>query len=66
MAEIALARVTKRFRTVTAIDAMDLTIADGEFFVLLGRPAPARPPRSAWWRASRRWTRGGSPSPGMT
>jgi multiple sugar transport system ATP-binding protein len=36
MAEIALAHVTKRFRNVTAVDAMDLTIADGEFFVLLG------------------------------
>lgn len=36
MAEIVLADVTKRFRTVTAVDAMDLTIADGEFFVLLG------------------------------
>jgi len=36
MAEIALAKVTKRFRTITAVDAMDLTIPDGEFFVLLG------------------------------
>ena len=36
MAEVALSGVTKRFRTVTAIDRMDLTVADGEFFVLLG------------------------------
>ena len=36
MAEIALAGVTKRFGTVTAVDALDLTIADGEFVVLLG------------------------------
>jgi multiple sugar transport system ATP-binding protein len=36
MAEVALRSVTKRFRTVTAVDALDLTIADGEFFVLLG------------------------------
>jgi multiple sugar transport system ATP-binding protein len=36
MAEIVLSGVTKRFRTVTAVDGMDLTIADGEFFVLLG------------------------------
>mgnify|MGYP000447781114 CR=1 FL=1 len=36
MAEIALSGVTKRFRTVTAVEALDLTVADGEFFVLLG------------------------------
>ena len=36
MAEIGLSGVTKRFRTVTAVDRMELTIADGEFFVLLG------------------------------
>ena len=36
MVEVALRSVTKRFRTVTAVDAMDLTIADDEFFVLLG------------------------------
>ena len=36
MAEVVLSGVTKRFRTVTAIDRMDLTVADGEFFVLLG------------------------------
>ena len=36
MAEIALSGVTKRFGAITAVDAMDLTIADGEFLVLLG------------------------------
>jgi len=36
MAEVALSGVTKRFRTVTAVDRMDLTVADGELFVLLG------------------------------
>jgi multiple sugar transport system ATP-binding protein len=36
MAEVELAAVTKRFRSVTAVDRMDLAIADGEFFVLLG------------------------------
>jgi multiple sugar transport system ATP-binding protein len=36
MAEVSLRGVTKRFRTVTAVDSMDLAVADGEFFVLLG------------------------------
>jgi multiple sugar transport system ATP-binding protein len=36
MAEVILSSVTKRFRTVTAVDRMSLTIADGEFIVLLG------------------------------
>ncbi|MCB1501673.1 MAG: ABC transporter ATP-binding protein [Bauldia sp.] len=36
MAEVALSGVTKRFRTVTAVDGLDLTVADGEFLVLLG------------------------------
>jgi multiple sugar transport system ATP-binding protein len=36
MAEVALHGVTKRFRNVTAVDRVDLTVADGEFFVLLG------------------------------
>jgi multiple sugar transport system ATP-binding protein len=36
MAEVALSGVTKRFRTVSAVEAMDLTVRDGEFFVLLG------------------------------
>ena len=36
MAEIVLDRVTKRFRTVTAVEDLGLTIADGEFFVMLG------------------------------
>jgi multiple sugar transport system ATP-binding protein len=36
MASITLSGVTKRFGDVTAIDHLDLAIADGEFFVLLG------------------------------
>jgi multiple sugar transport system ATP-binding protein len=36
MADVELTAVTKRFRTVTAIDRMDLAVNDGEFFVLLG------------------------------
>jgi multiple sugar transport system ATP-binding protein len=36
MAEVSLRHVTKRFGDVTAINGMDLTVADGEFLVLLG------------------------------
>lgn len=36
MAEIALTGVTKRFGKVTAVDGLDLTVADGAFVVLLG------------------------------
>jgi multiple sugar transport system ATP-binding protein len=36
MADVTLSHVTKRFRSVTAVDDMSLTVADGEFFVLLG------------------------------
>jgi multiple sugar transport system ATP-binding protein len=36
MAEIRLDRVTKLFKQVRAVDDVDLTIADGQFMVLLG------------------------------
>jgi multiple sugar transport system ATP-binding protein len=36
VAEVVLSSVTKRFGAVTAVDRLDLTIADGEFIVLLG------------------------------
>ena len=36
MAEVVLANVTKRFGDVTAVNAVDLRILDGEFLVLLG------------------------------
>ena len=36
MAEITLAQVSKRFGPVTAVSDLSLTIADGEFVVLLG------------------------------
>jgi multiple sugar transport system ATP-binding protein len=36
MAEIGLERVTKLFKQTRAVDEVDLTIADGEFVVLLG------------------------------
>ena len=36
MAEVRLDNVTKRFGELAAIDGMSLTIADGEFIVLLG------------------------------
>jgi multiple sugar transport system ATP-binding protein len=36
MAELRLAGICKRFGTVLAVDGLDLDIASGEFFVLLG------------------------------
>jgi multiple sugar transport system ATP-binding protein len=36
MAEVSLSRVSKRFGTHVAVNDLSLTIADGEFFVLLG------------------------------
>jgi multiple sugar transport system ATP-binding protein len=36
MAEVVLSAVTKRFGHTTAIDGLDLEVADGEFVVLLG------------------------------
>ena len=36
MASVTFDSVTKRFDDVVAVDALDLTIADGEFMVLLG------------------------------
>ena len=36
MAEVTLKKVSKRFGRTTAISELDLTIRDGEFFVLLG------------------------------
>ena len=36
MTEVILKEITKRFKTVTAVDGVSFEIADGEFFVLLG------------------------------
>lgn len=36
MASVTLERVGKRFGPVTALEALDLSVADGEFFVILG------------------------------
>jgi spermidine/putrescine transport system ATP-binding protein len=36
LSAVSLAQVTKRFDDVVAVDAIDLRIADGEFFALLG------------------------------
>jgi multiple sugar transport system ATP-binding protein len=36
MADIALRNITKRFKSVTAVEGLSLDIADGEFVVLLG------------------------------
>ena len=36
MADVALQNITKRFKTVTALNDVSFEIKDGEFFVLLG------------------------------
>jgi multiple sugar transport system ATP-binding protein len=36
VAAVEFTRVTKRFGTTTAVDGLDLSVADGEFLVLLG------------------------------
>jgi multiple sugar transport system ATP-binding protein len=36
MTEVILKNITKRFKTVTAVDGVSFEIMDGEFFVLLG------------------------------
>ena len=36
MAEIRFEKVTKRFRQVSVIKELDLTIQDGEFFTFVG------------------------------
>ena len=36
MAQVAFEQATKRFGETTAVDALDLEIADGEFMVLVG------------------------------
>jgi multiple sugar transport system ATP-binding protein len=42
MARIRLENVTKRFGQVTALNAMSLDIADGEFFTILGPPGAGK------------------------
>ena len=42
MARIRLDAVSKRFGNVTAMDAVTLDIADGEFFAILGPPGAGK------------------------
>jgi multiple sugar transport system ATP-binding protein len=42
MARVRLEAVSKRFGTVTAMDAVTLDIADGEFFAILGPPGAGK------------------------
>ncbi len=42
MSRIQIADVTKRFREVTALDHVELDIADGEFFCVLGPPGAGK------------------------
>jgi multiple sugar transport system ATP-binding protein len=42
MASLRLEEVTKRFGNITAIDALNLEVADGEFFCVLGPPGAGK------------------------
>ena len=41
-AAVLFQNVSRHFGAVKAVDAVDLEIAAGEFFAMLGPPAPAR------------------------
>ena len=43
--QLTLARLTKRYATTTAVDAIDLDVGRGEFLTFLGPSARARRPR---------------------
>jgi multiple sugar transport system ATP-binding protein len=47
MSEIIIRNVRKEFDNFVAVQSSSFTIEDGEFFMLLGHPAAARPPRCA-------------------
>src|SRR5512137_1414988 len=42
MASIEVKNLTKTFKKVTALDAVDLSIKDGEFFCVLGAPGAGK------------------------
>ena len=42
MSRVQIAGVTKRFPEVTALDGIELDIADGEFFCVLGPPGAGK------------------------
>ena len=54
MATVSFDGVWKKFGEVVAVNDLNLEINDGEFMVLVGPSGCARPPRCAWWPASRR------------
>ncbi|WP_349817658.1 hypothetical protein [Escherichia coli] len=39
--------VSRLYGDVRAVDGVSIAIKDGEFFSMLGRPAPAKPPACA-------------------
>jgi putative spermidine/putrescine transport system ATP-binding protein len=43
-AAVSFRGVSRHFGTVRAVDGVDLDIAEGEFFAMLGPRGPARPP----------------------
>ena len=45
MAHVRLEGITKKFGSHAAVSDLNLEIADGQFFVLLGPKVPARPRR---------------------
>jgi ABC-type uncharacterized transport system YnjBCD ATPase subunit len=54
MASVSLEGVSKRFGATRAVENISLTVADGEFFALLGPSGCGQGPRCCgWWRASK-------------
>jgi len=50
MATVSLEGINKVYENgFHAVKDLSVDIADGEFMVLVGRPAAARPPRCGWW-----------------
>jgi ABC-type phosphate/phosphonate transport system ATPase subunit len=63
MAGVAFQHVAKVYPDGTrAIDDLTLEIEDGEFVVIVGRPAAERRPLCGWLRASKRSAKGRSGS----
>jgi ABC-type lipopolysaccharide export system ATPase subunit len=59
-ADVVFERVSKRYGSVTAVDAVSFRVDAGELVTLLGPRAAARRRHCAWSRASNRRATGAS------